>query len=233
MAGFAFVTAAPEFLQGREVDPAGCPAGQFKKGMTMSDDKTPAPAGWYPDPNGGQRYWDGTRWLDFPGSGAVDGKKRRIRKKPLLIVLAILLLAVGGGALTWKLNHDAQVAAQVAAAEEAAQREAKRLAAEKAAQQQRDNAERASRARSVSEIESSVERMASKHIDNGMFDGPVIEVTCSPVNGGSTDNLTETTTGFECFVATEDNGDGTMSGYKYHATMNWTTGSFTYGFGAP
>ncbi|GAA3419312.1 hypothetical protein RAJCM14343_3908 [Rhodococcus aetherivorans] len=57
VAGFAFVTAAPEFLQGREVDPAGCPAGQFKKGMTMSDDKTPAPAGWYPGPNGGQRYW--------------------------------------------------------------------------------------------------------------------------------------------------------------------------------
>ena len=24
-----------------------------------------APAGWYPDPLGGQRYWDGSAWLDL------------------------------------------------------------------------------------------------------------------------------------------------------------------------
>jgi hypothetical protein len=31
----------------------------------------------------------------------------------------------------------------------------------------------------------------------------------------------------------EDNGDGTMSGYTYNATMNWSSGSHTYGLGAP
>lgn len=55
----------------------------------------------------------------------------------------------------------------------------------------------------------------------------------APVGGGSTDDLTETTTVFECFAANEDNGDGTMSGCKYHATMNWSTSEFTYGLGKP
>lgn len=32
----------------------------------MSDDKLPASAGWYPDPNGGQRFWDESSWLDLP-----------------------------------------------------------------------------------------------------------------------------------------------------------------------
>lgn len=75
--------------------------------------------------------------------------------------------------------------------------------------------------------------MAEGHVAKGLIDGSIISVSCSPVSGGSTDDLTETTTVFECFVATNDNGDGTMSGFKYHATMNWTSGEFTYGMGAP
>ncbi len=80
-------------------------------------------------------------------------------------------------------------------------------------------------------IESSIEEMANEHVAEGMLDGPVLSVTCSPVNGGSTDNLSETTTVFECFVANEDVGGGRMRGYTYHATMNWTTGKYTYGYG--
>lgn len=199
----------------------------------MSDDKTPAPAGWYPNPGGGQRFWSGSEWLDLPDPDT-DGKpKRRIPKKPILIGLAVLVLAGAGGTVAWKVNHDAQVAAQVVAAEEAANRETERVAAEKAEQEKREAAERLSRQLSVAQIESSIETMANEHVDKGMFDGPVLNVSCSPTNGGSTDNLTETTTVFECFVATEDIGDGRMRGYKYHATMNWSTEEFTYGFGAP
>ena len=40
----------------------------------------------------------------------------------------------------------------------------------------------------------------------------------------ATDDLTEQTTVFECFAAIKDNGDGTMSGYTYNATMNWSSG---------
>lgn len=33
----------------------------------MSDEHGPAaPAGWYPTPDGGQRYWDGAQWLELP-----------------------------------------------------------------------------------------------------------------------------------------------------------------------
>lgn len=139
------------------------------------------------------------------------------------------------------MAHDAQVAAaEEAAINLAAQEEADRVAAEEArraeaqaAQQKRDNAERASREAAVAEIETSVKTMAEGHVAKGLIDGSIISVSCSPVSGGSTDDLTETTTVFECFVATNDNGDGTMSGFKYHATMNWTSGEFTYGMGAP
>jgi hypothetical protein len=201
----------------------------------MSNENSPAPAGWYPNPAGGQRYWDGAAWLALPDpDGAQDPTpKRKIPTKPIVATLIVLALAAAGGTVTWKVNHDAQVAAQVAAAEEAADLEAERIAAEKAEQERQDSAERASRARSVSGIESSIEEMATDHIAEGMYDGPVLSVTCSPVNGGSTDNLNETTTVFECFVGTEDLGNGRMRGRTYHATMNWTSGEYTYGFGAP
>lgn len=199
--------------------------------MTNENENRPTPAGWYPSPDGGQRYWDGAAWLGLPAPDTVV--KRRIRWKPIIVTLVVLVLAGIGGTVAWKVNHDAQVAAQVEAQEEAAQREAARLAAERAAQQQRDDAERAMRELTVTNIESSVEEMANEHMNKGMFDGPVLSVTCSPVNGGSTDDLTETTTVFECFVGTEEVGDGRMRGYKYHATMNWSSGEYTYGFGAP
>ncbi|MGN5237165.1 MULTISPECIES: DUF2510 domain-containing protein [unclassified Rhodococcus (in: high G+C Gram-positive bacteria)] len=191
------------------------------------------PAGWYPNPVGGQRYWDGSTWLDLPDPDSSDKPRRKIRKKPILVAFVIVVLAAVGGTVAWKVDHDAQVAAQVAAAEEAAEREAARIAQEKATQEAADAAERLSRSVSVTSIESSVEEMAVEHVNDGMYDGPILSVNCSPVNGGSTDNLSETTTVFECFVGTEDLGDGRMRGRTYHATMNWTSGEYTYGYGAP
>lgn len=130
----------------------------------------------------------------------------------------------------WKIWHDSSLAAaEEERANEAREAEAARLAS----QQQRQDAERASRAASVPAIESSIKTMAEEHAGKGLIDGSIISVTCSPVSGGSTGDLTESTTVFECFAATRDNGDGTKSGYKYHATMNWTTGKATYGLGAP
>jgi membrane protein involved in colicin uptake len=148
-----------------------------------------------------------------------------------------VLLGLAGGGIAWKVAHDAEVAAAEAeaAAESAAaeEREAQEReeAAAQAAQERQDDAERATRRASVAEIEASVKTMAEGHVSDGIIDGPILEVSCSPVGGGSTDDLTEQTTVFECFVAHKDNGDGTMSGYTYNATMNWSTGSYTYGLG--
>lgn len=205
------------------------------------------PAGWYPTPDGKQRYWDGERWTNLPYDGAVgetptnpEAPKRGLSKKAIIAIALGFALAVTitVGGIAWKASADAQAAAELAAsvqAEEdaalAAQQE--RDDAELAAQQERDDAERQARDDAVVDVEASVEKMATGHAADGIVDGPIINVACSPVGGGSTDDLSEKTTIFECFVANKDNGDGTMSGYYYNATMNWTSGSYTYGLGRP
>lgn len=217
------------------------------------------PPGWYPTPDGGQRYWDGSKWLDIPAPeprlGAsvdveADGSENSPRPRPpssrrgLLIggvAAALVILLLGGGLLAWKLISDseaARVAAeQVAEAErereEEQQREKEREEAAQRAEEAAAETERASRAAAIPEIEASVKTMAEEHAAEGLIEGPVLNVTCSPVDGGSIDDLTDLTTVFKCFAATVDNGDGTMTGFTYNATMNWSDGSYTYGLGAP
>lgn len=205
--------------------------------------------GWYPDPDGGQRYWDGAKWLDIPApdprpDAAAGAAPSRAPRRGLIVGAVVTVLAVlilGGGLLAWKLVSDseaARVAAeQVAEAERERQEEAERVAereaaAERAAEAEAE-AERAVRAASIPDIEASVKKMAEDHAADGIIEGPVLDVTCSPVDGGSIDDLTDLTTVFECFAATVDNGDGTMTGFTYNATMNWSDGTYTYGLGAP
>jgi hypothetical protein len=172
------------------------------------------------------------------------------------VAAAVALTLVGMGVVIEVASdaHDAKQAAIVVAdgeksrEEQAAREKAKSDAAEaarivkraadaqeaqeaKEAQADVDRAERLVRKESVSEIEKSIKKMARKHVREGIIEGPVIRVSCDPVAGGSVENLSEKTTAFQCFMANEDNKDGTMSGHYYHATMNWGTGSYTYGFG--
>lgn len=199
------------------------------------------PAGWYPTPDGSQRYWDGEKWTNLPPIDPEPPltvqRPKRPRRKTLIIasiVLAIVLLGGGtAGALVWKSANDQEIAA-IAASKAAAAEAKKEQDAADAAQARQDAAddlERESRAASTAQIESSVKTMAEGHVVDGVIDGPVLSVSCSPTGGGSVDDLTELTTAFECFVSTKDNGDGTSTGYYYNATMNWTSGSFTYGMG--
>jgi hypothetical protein len=209
------------------------------------------PAGWYPTLTGEQQYWDGEKWLAIPPppvsaspstgmrTPETTPNRRSLVKWALIAGAGVLLLGLIAGGLAWKSSHDSHVAAAAAAAaaEKAAtqsreqqQREAAAASAAKASQ---DDAERASRRAQVTEIEASVKKLAEQHVSKAVIQGPIISVTCDPVAGGSTDDLTQQTTVFKCFVANKDNGDGTMNGYNYNATMNWSTGSYTYGFGTP
>ncbi len=52
-----------------------------------------APAGWYPDPSGGKRYWDGSAWRGKAQPG-VAKKPRPVWQKVALVVAPVAL--VGG-----------------------------------------------------------------------------------------------------------------------------------------
>lgn len=202
---------------------------------------TQPPAGWYPAPDNReeQRYWDGSEWLNIPPpptSSTTGTGRRKMKRGTLVAILAtasIIVLGAGGG-IAWKVISDQQEAEAAAAAaelqaEKEAAAEAQRIQEEEIA----ESVERDFRKAMVSSIEESVKKMAEEHVSTGLLDGPIIEVSCSPVNGGSTDNLDEATTVFECFAANKDNEDGTMSGYTYSSTMNWDSGEYTYSLGSP
>lgn len=211
----------------------------------------PAPAatpGWYPGPDGVQRYWDGKQWLEVPPPDAgaefpkeanpeeAPGPSNRSRKPWIAYVVgAVAVLGLVGGGMAWKSSNDAQQAAVAAAQQQASEQKAKEDQ-EKAAQEAKDSADaeqREARQSMVKEIEGSIKAMAKKHVKEDLLDGPILSVTCDPVTGGSLDDLSEKTTVFQCFVANEDNKDGTLSGVYYHATMNWDTEQYTYGYGEP
>ncbi|WP_345761696.1 DUF2510 domain-containing protein [Diaminobutyricibacter sp. McL0608] len=164
-------------------------------------------------------------------------KPKRSRRRfwiALAIVVAVVLV---GGVTTTVLVSNVQ--AQQVADQKAAQKRLDAARAKNAAEAKQaaddakkaaDDAERAQRQATVSEVEASVKKLAQDDIAKNLLTGPVIAVTCNPVSG-STDDLTDTTTTFDCFVANKDNGDGTQSGYFFNATVNWTTGEYTYGLG--
>jgi anti-sigma factor RsiW len=156
----------------------------------------------------------------------------------LWISIAVVAFLLLGGAVTGLVIqqvHSQQVAAaasKAAKVKAAKVKEARREAeAAEAAQEVKDTAERAKRAAAVVSVQASIKKMAEDDVAKGVLDGPVLGVNCNPVNGGSTDDLTDVTTAFDCFVGNKDNGDGTQSGYFFNATMNWSTGSYTYGLG--
>lgn len=215
----------------------------------MTEPPTTPEPGWYPTPSGGQRYWDGENWLDLPDPDGPEpdapASSKGSRAKWVVAAVLVALVLVGGVTFAAVSINNAreearaaesaaqEAAAEAAAAEEEAaaaeQAEAEEREAEEAAQQ----SELERREEAVPEIEDSIGEMAEEHIEEGLIDGPVLEVTCSPVGGGSLEDLSQQTTVFECFVANEEVSGGRYSGYTYNATMNWATGSFTYGIGQP
>jgi hypothetical protein len=153
-------------------------------------------------------------------------------------VIAAVLLGAGTTGAVAKVRHDhaaktAQAAADAKAAKLAKEKaQAKAAAARKrAAKRAADNAERQDRHAAVKQMEQSITKDARKDVASGVLDGPILYSTCDPLGGGSTDDLTALTTTFSCLAVNKKNNDGTVSGYSFHATQNWTTGSYSWGLG--
>lgn len=149
-----------------------------------------------------------------------------------IAIAAVVAVLLAGGVTTAVVAnnvHAQQVAEQKAAKKKKAEAEQAKEAAA-AAQQAADDAKRAQRRDTVTQVQASIKKMAEDDVSKGVLTGPVLSVTCNPVSG-STDDLSDTTTTFDCFVANKDNGDGTDSGYFFNATVNWNSGSYTYGLG--
>lgn len=197
--------------------------------------------------------WDGDQWTGLTrprrtetpveGAGGPEGaeqarepsRRRRKRRRTVVLVLVIaaVLLVAGGGAAV-AVVHARQVAAAEEKAEQkkeaAARTRAEQREAQQAAQEAADDAQRSARAETVKQVEASVKTMAEEDATKGIIDGPIMSASCNPISG-STDDLTDTTTSFDCFAANADNADGTQSGYFFNATVNWDSGKYTYGLG--
>ena len=172
-----------------------------------------------------------------PNCGKPFVHSRASRKTVKIAAIAIAAVIVLGGAtavIARTVMHSNEVVAQETAAkkEKAAEAAAAaEVAAEEAAQEALDSAERDLRMTTVGEIEASITTDAQARVVEGILDGPIDKSSCTPLGGGSTDDLTAITTTFTCIAINKVNADGTASGYKFSATMNWDDGSYTWNLG--
>ncbi|WP_052740748.1 hypothetical protein [Mycobacterium sp. UM_Kg1] len=144
-----------------------------------------------------------------------------------LYIIAVLALVLGGVAVIYLkaiLNADRQIIAAVQASEG--------YAASAAAKSEAADAERQRRKQKVADIEASLKEYAEQMVERDLIEGPIQEVSCDPV-GGSSDIMLAETTAFSCVAWNHTNDNGTRSGDKFNARMNWSEDEFIYGFGPP
>lgn len=172
-------------------------------------------------------------------------KRRRIGRRVKIAMLTVLIALLGGGgaaAYVVKHHHDQQVAAKhkreleaaraAAAAKRAKERARQRAAAVAAAEKRAEERfQRAMRKSLIASLRKSVTKDARKDVADGLLDGPILRTSCEPVGGGNVDDLAAHTGNWSCLAVTNDNADGTSSGYAFAATVNYDDGSYTWHLG--
>lgn len=173
-----------------------------------------------------------------PNCGKAFNRARKWDKRTLriaaVILAAVVVLGGGGAVVAQTVAHNNEVAMQAADAKKAkaaADAETERAAAAARAKDAADTAERARRETSVAEIEASITKDAQGRVKDGSLDGPILKSSCTPLGGGSSDILTALTTTFTCIAISKENADGTASGYRFSATMDWDAGSYSWHLG--
>ena len=175
------------------------------------------------------------------------------RRRMLLIAIAcVVVIAAVAVGLVLKMQSDreaeasraadaqATVLAEALASAEAQAEEEAAAAAEQAAdeaaaaaraQEEADERERAARALIVASLEASIQEDAEGRVAEGVLDGPILRTSCTPIGGGSADDLTAITGNFECIAVNEERADGSASGYRFTATIEWGASSYQWRLG--
>jgi hypothetical protein len=168
------------------------------------------------------------------GAAYLRGRSGRASRRTKIIAGGVVgLLLIGGGVtgVMLKIQRDNDVAAkhkqqQAQASQQAADASAAQQATDRANQEKR-----ALRAGIVSSLQNSITKDAKKSVSQGLLTGPISSTTCTPVGGGSTDDLTAHTGNFSCLAINKENADGTSEGYRFTATVNYDDGSYTWHLG--
>lgn len=170
----------------------------------------------------------------------------KVKKRTVLISAAVLIAMIAGIGITLNVQHTNQVNAEQAAAEaenkrqaDAAEAEKKRqaeatraAAAATAAKEAADASKRELRKLIVTSLEDSVKKDAESRVTKGVLEGPITRASCTPLGGGSSDDLTAITGTFQCIAVNKTETDGTSSGYRFSATVNWNDGSYSWHLGS-
>jgi hypothetical protein len=180
-----------------------------------------------------------------PHCGApYEGRRRkRPSRRVLAAGLVLVVVAGGAGAAVAKHSHDQKVHRQEVAAERARQvaaakrREAAAEAARvegaaksAAAAKKAENAiARSVRASIVTSIRKSITKDARKDVAEGLLDGPITGTTCQLLSSSS---LSSHTGRYQCIAVNKTSADGTQEGYRFAATANYDTGSYTWHLGS-
>ena len=177
------------------------------------------------------------------GASYAGGSKfPKLNKRVILAAVSVLIIAMAGVAIALSIQHNNQVnsekAAAVAAEEAQKERDAEEArasaaaSASAAAKEEADSAERLKRTAIVTALEASVLKDAKSRVGKGVLDGPITRASCTPLGGGSTDDLTAITGTFECIAVNKTEADGSESGYRFSGTVNWNETSYSWHLGS-
>jgi hypothetical protein len=179
-----------------------------------------------------------------PHCGARYGKRERSRRARLLIfgLPLLILIAAGGVAAALVIHHDSQATAHkqaVAAHEKVVARAAAQSAArQRAAAQSALRRKRAAanlqrditnlkRETLVTGLQGAVKKDATKDVSDGVLTGSISTVQCQPATSA---DASASIANYSCLAATSET-NGVLSGYRFSATINLNTSSYTWRLG--
>lgn len=68
-------------------------------------------------------------------------------------------------------------------------------------------------------------------MEKELLTGPIEGTLCTPISGGSSQDLSHSTGTYSCLAENKTNAEGTASGYHFTGTINFTTGAYTWRLG--